>query len=144
VWAFTGVGGGYAEQAAAPAATLIPLPATMSAVGAVTLGSSAAVAHFGLRRAHFVAGPALPSFFARLDPDGRMVVVVVVGAVAGGPPAGVGMQMFGAFRSRPCWRTRSWMPASRPPGCIQAASCFSMVWASRRYHMCSKRPSRKW
>ena len=26
VWAFTGLGGGYAEQAIAPAATLVPLP----------------------------------------------------------------------------------------------------------------------
>ncbi|MGP4016456.1 zinc-binding dehydrogenase [Saccharopolyspora sp. 5N708] len=54
VWAFTG--GGYAEQAIAPAATLLPLPATMSAVDAVTLGSSGAVAHFGLRHAHFAPG----------------------------------------------------------------------------------------
>ncbi|MEV0089351.1 zinc-dependent alcohol dehydrogenase family protein [Saccharopolyspora sp. NPDC050642] len=56
VWAFTGVGGGYAEQAIAPAATLLPLPATMSATEAVTLGSSGAVAHFGLRHAHFAPG----------------------------------------------------------------------------------------
>ena len=28
VWAFAGVGGGYAEQAIAPAETLVPLPAT--------------------------------------------------------------------------------------------------------------------
>lgn len=55
-WAFTGVGGGYVEQAIAPAATLRPLPATMSAVDAVTLGSSATVAHFGLRHAHFAPG----------------------------------------------------------------------------------------
>ena len=56
VWAFTGVGGGYAEQAIAPAETLIPLPAGMPAVDAVTLGSSGAVAHFGLRHAHFAPG----------------------------------------------------------------------------------------
>ncbi|MGW5647798.1 zinc-dependent alcohol dehydrogenase family protein [Saccharopolyspora sp. NPDC003752] len=56
VWAFTGVGGGYAEQAIAPAATLLPLPATMSAADAVTLGSSGVVAHFGLRHAHFAPG----------------------------------------------------------------------------------------
>ncbi|TDD55120.1 zinc-dependent alcohol dehydrogenase family protein [Saccharopolyspora elongata] len=56
VWAFTGVGGGYAEQAIAPATTLLHLPATMSAAEAVTLGSSGAVAHFGLRHAHFVPG----------------------------------------------------------------------------------------
>lgn len=56
VWAFTGLGGGYAEQAIAPAATLVPLPATVSAVDAVTIGSSGVVAHFGLRHAHFVPG----------------------------------------------------------------------------------------
>ncbi|GAA0636409.1 zinc-binding dehydrogenase [Kutzneria viridogrisea] len=56
VWAFAGVGGGYAEQAIAPAATLLPLPAIMSAVDAVALGSSGAVAHFGLRHAHFAPG----------------------------------------------------------------------------------------
>jgi NADPH:quinone reductase-like Zn-dependent oxidoreductase len=56
VWAFTGVGGGYAQQAIAPAATLIPLPAGMPAVDAVTLGSSGAVAHFSLRHAHFAPG----------------------------------------------------------------------------------------
>ena len=56
VWAFTGVGGGYAEQAIAPAVALIPLPANVSAVDAVTLGSSGAVAHFGLAHAHFTPG----------------------------------------------------------------------------------------
>jgi NADPH:quinone reductase-like Zn-dependent oxidoreductase len=56
VWAFTGVGGGYAEHAIAPAATLVPLPARMWAVDAVTLGSSGMVAHFGLRHAHFAPG----------------------------------------------------------------------------------------
>ena len=153
VWAFTGLGGGYAEQAVAPAErSLVPLPAGLSAADAVTLGSSGVVAHFGLRHARFapgesvlvrgaagsigimavqlaarggagavavttssaergdrlralgathvldrsgdgrdgpagydviidiVAGPDLPSFFARLNPNGRMVAV---GAVAG-------------------------------------------------------------
>ncbi|TWF82111.1 NADPH:quinone reductase-like Zn-dependent oxidoreductase [Pseudonocardia hierapolitana] len=56
VWAFTGMGGGYAEQAVAPAATLVPLPAALSAVDAVTLGSSGIVAHFGLRHARFAPG----------------------------------------------------------------------------------------
>ena len=51
VWAFTGLSGGYAEQAIAPAGTLIPLPAGISAADAVTLGGSGAVAHFGLRHA---------------------------------------------------------------------------------------------
>jgi NADPH:quinone reductase-like Zn-dependent oxidoreductase len=56
VWAFTGVGGGYAEQAVAPAATLVPLPAGLPAADAVTLGGSGAVAHFGLRHARFAPG----------------------------------------------------------------------------------------
>ena len=49
--AFAGLGGGYAEQAVAPAETLILLPAGLSAADAVTLGSSGAVAYFGLRQA---------------------------------------------------------------------------------------------
>ncbi|GAB3430641.1 zinc-binding dehydrogenase [Actinophytocola sediminis] len=56
VWAFTGVGGGYVEQAIVPVETLVALPADISAVDAVTLGGSGAVAHFGLRHAHFTAG----------------------------------------------------------------------------------------
>jgi NADPH:quinone reductase-like Zn-dependent oxidoreductase len=56
VWAFTGLGGGYAELAVAPVTALLPLPANVSAVDAVTLGSSGAVAHFGLRHARFAAG----------------------------------------------------------------------------------------
>lgn len=164
VWAFTGLSGGYAEQAIAQATTLIPLPETLSAVDAVTLGSSGMVAHFGLRHAHFapgesvlvrgaagsigimtvqlavrgdasavavttsspergdrlrdlgatqvldragttdqgydviidiVAGPDLPSFFAKLNPNGRMVAV---GAVAGFPQADFAQEMITAFR----------------------------------------------
>ncbi|EOD69085.1 oxidoreductase [Amycolatopsis vancoresmycina DSM 44592] len=56
VWAFAGVGGGYAELAVAPAATLVPLPETLSPVDAVTLGSSGVVARFGLRHARFAPG----------------------------------------------------------------------------------------
>jgi NADPH:quinone reductase-like Zn-dependent oxidoreductase len=59
VWAFTGLGGGYAEQAVARAETIIPLPADISATDAVTLGSSGAVAHFGLRHARFTPGEAV-------------------------------------------------------------------------------------
>jgi NADPH:quinone reductase len=59
VWAFTGLGGGYAEQAVARAETIIPLPADISATDAVTLGSSGAVAHFGLRHARFAPGEAV-------------------------------------------------------------------------------------
>ncbi len=53
---FTGAGTGYAEQAVAPFEQILPLPSSLSAAAAVTLGSSGAVAHFGLRHAHFVPG----------------------------------------------------------------------------------------
>jgi NADPH:quinone reductase-like Zn-dependent oxidoreductase len=59
VWAFTGTGGGYVEQAIAPIGEVVPLPASLSAVDAVTLGSSAVVAHFGLSHAHFCSGEAV-------------------------------------------------------------------------------------
>jgi len=177
VWAFTGLGGGYAEQAIAPAAALIPIPASVPAADAVTLGSSGMVAHFSLRHARFapgesvlvrgaaggigvmtvqlaarggagavavttssaergdrlralgathvldragngdrdaparydividvVAGPDMPSFFGRLNPNGRMVAV---GVVAGYPPAGFAMEMFTAFRKSMSFATFS-------------------------------------
>ena len=170
MWAFTGVGGGYVEQALVPVAEILPLPANLSAVDAVTLGSSGVVAHFGLAHAHFapgesvlvrgaggsigimtvqlaalaaagavavttssaergdrlrklgatdvldrsgegagnapggydviidiIAGPQMPSFFAKLNPNGRLVAVGVVG---GQPPADFGMTMMTAFRSQ--------------------------------------------
>ena len=56
VWAFTGLGGGYAELAVAQAAKLIAIPDNLTAVQAVTLGSSGMVAHFALRHAQFAAG----------------------------------------------------------------------------------------
>ncbi|MCR6488086.1 zinc-binding dehydrogenase [Amycolatopsis sp. OK19-0408] len=56
VWAFTGVGGGYVEQALAPVEEVLALPGELSAADAVTLGSSGVVAHFGLAHAHFTAG----------------------------------------------------------------------------------------
>lgn len=56
VWAFTGVGGGYVEQAIAAVEESLPLPANLSAVDAVTLGSSGVVAHFGLSHARFAPG----------------------------------------------------------------------------------------
>jgi NADPH:quinone reductase len=59
VWAFTGTGGGYVEQAIAPIGEVVPLPAGLSAVDAVTLGSSGVVAHFGLSHAHFSPGEAV-------------------------------------------------------------------------------------
>ena len=56
VWAATGSGGGYAQQVVVPAAALVPLPATVSAVDAVTVAGSGVVARFGLRHAHFAPG----------------------------------------------------------------------------------------
>ena len=168
VWAFTGLGGGYVEQAIAPVGEILVLPADLSAVDAVTLGSSGVVAHFALAHVRFApgesvlvrgaagsigimtvqlaarggasavavttssaergdrlrtlgathvldrageggedappgydviidiaAGAAMPSFFARLNPNGRMAVV---GVVAGYPPADFGMTMMAAFQ----------------------------------------------
>jgi NADPH2:quinone reductase len=80
VWAFTGLGGGYAEQAVAPAATLLPLPEPLPAVDAVTLGSSGAVAHFGLRHAHFAAGE---SVLVRGAAGGIGIMTVQLAARAG-------------------------------------------------------------
>ncbi|GAA2630302.1 zinc-binding dehydrogenase [Streptomyces axinellae] len=56
VWGFTGMGGGYAEQAAARVEEVLPLPEGLSSVDAVTLGGSGMVAHFALRHAHFAPG----------------------------------------------------------------------------------------
>jgi len=56
VWAFTGTGGGYVERAVASIGNVVPLPDGLSPVDAVTLGSAAPVAHFGLAHAHFAAG----------------------------------------------------------------------------------------
>ncbi|MCO8269805.1 zinc-binding dehydrogenase [Actinoplanes sp. TRM 88003] len=56
VWAFTGLGGGYAEQAVAGLDDVTPLPEGLSPVDAVTIGSSGPVAHFGLAHAHFAQG----------------------------------------------------------------------------------------
>ncbi|MGW6117569.1 zinc-binding dehydrogenase [Nocardia sp. NPDC055165] len=177
VWAFTGEGGGYAERAIASAETLVPVPEALSAVDAVTLGSSAMVAHFALRHAQFTrgesvlvrgaaggigvvavqlaarggagavavttsspargdrlrdlgathvldragrgaenapagydviidiaAGADLPSFLTKLEPNGRMVVV---GVMAGMPPADFGVEMIKAFRRSTSFATFS-------------------------------------
>lgn len=195
VWAFTGVGGGYAERAVARATALVPLPAGMSAADAVTLGSSGAVARFGLRHAHFarhesvlvrgaaggigimavqlaarggagavavtassaergdrlrelgatcvldragkgsqdapagydviidiVAGPDMPSFLARLNPNGRMVAV---GIVAGYPPADFGMKVFEAFRKSTSFATFSSDTVAEPERRAAIAELFA-------------------
>lgn len=199
VWAYTGLGGGYAEQAIAPATPLIPLPADISAVDAVTIGTSGAVAHFGLRHARFgpgesvlvrgaaggigimtvqlaarggasvvsvtassaergdrlrklgatyvldragegnedalaaydviidiVAGPDMPSFFAKLNPNGRMVAV---GAIGGTPPADFGMKMFAAFQKSLSFATFS---ADTVPGSDRRAVTVELLASASR------------
>jgi len=59
VWAFTGVGGGYVEQACVPLDQVLPLPEGLEPADAVTLGSSGAVAHFALEHARFTPGEAV-------------------------------------------------------------------------------------
>jgi NADPH:quinone reductase-like Zn-dependent oxidoreductase len=56
VWAFTGLGGGYAERAVARVGDLTALEDGFSAIDAVTLGSAAPVARFALAHAHLAAG----------------------------------------------------------------------------------------
>ncbi|MET9142089.1 zinc-binding dehydrogenase [Streptomyces parvulus] len=56
VWAFTGLSGGYAEQAVALIEDVLPLPDGLTGADAVTLGGSGVVAHFALDRARFTSG----------------------------------------------------------------------------------------
>ena len=59
VWAFTGVGGGYAEFAVAGLDDVTPLPDGLSTIDAVALGSAGPVAHFVLAHARFTPGESL-------------------------------------------------------------------------------------
>lgn len=59
VWAFTGLGGGYAEHAVVPVDRLTTLPDGLASTDAVALGSAGLVAHFGLAHAGFAAGDAV-------------------------------------------------------------------------------------
>ncbi len=81
VWAFAGTGGGYAEQAVAAVETLVPLPADLSPVDAVTVGSSGFVAHFALRHAHFAPGESV-LFRGAAGGIGIMAVQLAAGAGA--------------------------------------------------------------
>ncbi|WP_432152878.1 zinc-binding dehydrogenase [Streptomyces tricolor] len=56
VWAFTGLSGGYAEQAVASIEDVLALPDGLTCADAVTLGGSGVVAHFALDRARFTSG----------------------------------------------------------------------------------------
>ncbi|MFJ9709876.1 zinc-binding dehydrogenase [Streptomyces sp. NPDC101234] len=82
VWAFTGVGGGYTEQAVAPVEEILPLPAELSAADAVTLGSSGVVAYFALSHAHFGPGESVLVRGAA-GSIGIMAVQLAAGAGAG-------------------------------------------------------------
>jgi NADPH:quinone reductase-like Zn-dependent oxidoreductase len=177
VWAFTGTGGGYVEQAVARIDDVVGLPAKLSSIDAVTLGSAAPVAYFALAHAHLVPGESVlvrgaagsigiatvelavrggastvavttsspergsrlrslgathvldragegdptapasfdviidiaggaevPAFIDRLAPNGRMVVV---GVVAGLPPADFGMRLMDAFQQSRSFSTFS-------------------------------------
>lgn len=166
VWAFTGTSGGYAEHALSRVGDVTTLPAAVSSVDAVTIGSSATVAHFALAHAHLAGGESvlirgaagsigiaaielaaragastiavttsseergrrlrefgatevldrdgdggttgefdviidiaggeqIPAFIDRLAPNGRMVIV---GAIAGFPPADFGMRLMQDFQ----------------------------------------------
>ncbi|MFJ8107302.1 zinc-binding dehydrogenase [Streptomyces sp. NPDC096132] len=55
VWAFTGLSGGYAEQAVALIEDVLPLPDGLTGADAVTLGGSGVVAHFALDQARFTS-----------------------------------------------------------------------------------------
>ncbi|MFJ4621718.1 zinc-dependent alcohol dehydrogenase family protein [Streptomyces sp. NPDC088812] len=59
VWAFTGLSGGYAEQAVAAVEDILVLPDGLTGPDAVTLGGSGVVAHFALERARFAPGEAV-------------------------------------------------------------------------------------
>ncbi|MGY0021517.1 zinc-binding dehydrogenase [Streptomyces sp. cg35] len=56
VWAFTGLSGGYAEQAVAAVEDVLVLPDGLTGSDAVTLGGSGPVAHFALDRARLAPG----------------------------------------------------------------------------------------
>ncbi|MFD7982040.1 zinc-binding dehydrogenase [Kitasatospora indigofera] len=56
VWAFTGLSGGYAEQAVAAVEDVLALPDDLTGADAVTLGGSGVVAHFALERARLMPG----------------------------------------------------------------------------------------
>ncbi|NUR98860.1 MAG: zinc-binding dehydrogenase [Kribbellaceae bacterium] len=80
VWGFTGLGGGYAEQAVASVEDVVPLPPTLSAAASVTIGSAGVVAHFGLAHARFRAGE---SVLVR-GAGGSIGILTVQLAAAGG------------------------------------------------------------
>ncbi|WP_432994860.1 zinc-binding dehydrogenase [Dactylosporangium sp. CA-233914] len=73
-----------------------------------------------------VAGPDLPSFLARLNPNGRLVAV---GAVGGQPPADLGTALMAAFQRSLTFATFS--AATVPPPARQAVRCEHFAAAAR-------------
>jgi NADPH:quinone reductase len=200
VWAFTGDGGGYLEQAVAQVEDVVVLPDGLGAVEAVTVGSAVPVAHFALTHARFapgesvlvrgaagslgiaavelasrggagavavttsspargerlrafgatavldragrtdapgapaaydvvvdvVGGPHLPDFLDRLAPNGRHVLV---GVVAGMPPADFGSRLLAAFRASRSFATFSLDTVPRPD--LRARRTWALEAASR-------------
>lgn len=59
VWAFTGLSGGYADQAVASVDDVMALPRGLTGTDAVALGGSGVVAHFALDRARLAPGDAV-------------------------------------------------------------------------------------
>ncbi|WP_245819664.1 zinc-binding dehydrogenase [Rhodococcoides yunnanense] len=102
VWAFTGVGGGYVEQAIAKVGDVVALPDDLSSIDSVTLGSAAPVAHFALEHARFSAGE---SVLVRGAAGSIGIAVVELAATAGAgsitvttssPARGARLRGFGA------------------------------------------------
>ena len=86
VWAFTGTGGGYVEQAVAQIGDIVALPEGLSSIDAVTLGGAAPVAHFALEHARFAAGE---SVLVRGAAGSIGIAVVELAARAGASAVGV-------------------------------------------------------
>jgi NADPH:quinone reductase-like Zn-dependent oxidoreductase len=80
VWAFTGVGGAYAERTVAALDDVTALPDSLSSIDAVALGSAGPVAHFALAHGQFKAGE---SVLVR-GAAGSIGITAVQLAVAGG------------------------------------------------------------
>jgi NADPH:quinone reductase-like Zn-dependent oxidoreductase len=69
-----------------------------------------------------VAGAGMPSFFSRLNPNGRMVAV---GVVAGYPPADFGTEMFTAFQKSMSFATFSTDTVPQPARSAATAALFT-------------------
>jgi len=69
-----------------------------------------------------VAGPGLPAFFDRLNPNGRMVTV---GIVAGQPPADFGLTMMAAFQKSMSFATFSTNTVTEPDRRAATAELFA-------------------